>query len=39
MSIQMKLWRIQGDRPEPLLSAKLDLEKRLEDWMWLREGE
>ena len=33
MSIQMKLWRIQGNRPEPLPSAKLDLERRLEDWI------
>lgn len=33
MSIQMKLWRIQGDKPEPLPSAKLDLEARLERWI------
>ncbi len=33
MSIQMKLWRIEGDRPMPLSSAKLDLERRLEDWI------
>lgn len=33
MSIQMKLWRIEKNRPEPLPSAKLDLEKRLEDWI------
>lgn len=33
MSIQMKLWRIEGDRAIPLDSGKLDLERRLEDWI------
>lgn len=33
MSIQMQLWRIEGERPGRLRSAKLDLENRLETWI------
>jgi hypothetical protein len=33
VSIQMQLWAIEGDRPVPLPSAKLDLEARLERWI------
>jgi len=33
MSIQMKLWRIEGDRPVRLATGKLGLESRLEHWI------
>jgi hypothetical protein len=33
MSIQMHLWRIEGDRPVRLPSARLNLETRLEQWI------
>jgi hypothetical protein len=33
MSIQMKLWRIEEDRPVLLAAGKLGLESRLEQWI------
>ena len=34
MPLEVKLWKIETDRPEPVLRERLDLEGRLEDWLW-----
>ena len=33
MPTEIKLWRIEGDRPRPVSQDKLDLEARLEGWI------
>ncbi len=33
MTLEAKLWRIDGDRPQQLKPNRLDEEKRLEDWL------
>jgi hypothetical protein len=33
MPTEMKLWRIDGERPAPMAQQKLDLESRLEEWL------
>ena len=33
MPTEIKLWRIEDDRPKPVSQDKLDLESRLEDWI------
>ena len=33
MPTEMKLWRIEGERPRAIPQAKLDLESRLEEWL------
>ncbi len=33
MPTQMKLWRIEGERPQVIPQDKLDLESRLEEWL------
>ena len=33
MPLEVKLWKIEGDKPEPVAREKLDLEGRLEDWL------
>ena len=34
MPLEVKLWKIETDRPEPVLRERLDLEGRLEEWLW-----
>lgn len=33
MPLEVKLWKIESDRPEPVPRQRLDLEGRLEDWL------
>jgi hypothetical protein len=33
MPTKMALWRINSDKPQPINTAKLDLESRLEEWV------
>ena len=33
MALEVKLWQIASDRPEPIARQPLDLEGRLEDWL------
>ena len=33
MALEVKLWQIASDRPEPVARQPLDLEGRLEDWL------
>ena len=33
MALEVKLWKIASDRPEPVTRQRLDLEGRLEDWL------
>ena len=33
MPLEVKLWRVACDQPEPVPRGKLDLEGRLEDWL------
>ena len=33
MPLEVKLWKIESDRPEPVPRQRLDLEERLEDWL------
>ncbi|MDE0190462.1 MAG: endonuclease NucS [Gammaproteobacteria bacterium] len=33
MPLEVKLWKIEGDRPQELPVHRLDLEERLEDWL------
>ena len=33
MPTEIKLWRIEEDRPKPVSQDKLDLESRLENWL------